>query len=134
MRVELNESNDNLDQIEECATNDECDLDQASDEPVFDDMQKAMQKNNDYYYKRGILDALDDAILKINLVDGRPQFQILHICEGSFSSVCKTLNNKTSVWTNNELSCNLTLLLEDQSVTFIPEGDSEPEIFQYDPR
>lgn len=129
MRVELNESNDNLDQIEECATNDEFDLDQVSDEPVFDDMQKAMQKNNDYYYKRGILDALDDAILKINLVDGRPQLQILHICETSSSSVCKTLDNK-HVWTDSETQCQLTLSFEDGYVKFNAEGDGEQEIMQ----
>lgn len=129
MRVELNKSNDNFDQITECATNDEFETDHVSDEPIFDDMMKAMQKNNDYYYKLGILNALDDAVLKINMVDGKPQFQILHICTSSSSSVCKTLNNG-SVWTDNELSCNLTLNLKDTVVTFIPEGDSEQDIMQ----
>ena len=127
MRVELNESNVNLVQIEECATNDEFDLDQASDEPVFDDMQKAMQKNNDYYYKRGILDALDEAILKIDIVDGKPQLQILHICGSSPSSVYKTLDSE-HVWTNSETQCQLTLSFKDGYVKFNAEGDSEQDL------
>jgi hypothetical protein len=129
MRVELNESNDNLDQIEECAINDEFETDHVNDEPVFDDMQKAMQKNNYYYYKRGILDALDDAILKIDIVDGKLQLQILWICERSPSSVCKTLNNK-HVWTDSETQCQLTLSFEDGYVKFNAEGDGEQEIMQ----
>jgi hypothetical protein len=133
MRVELNKSNDNYDKIRECAINDEFQADQVCDEPVFDEMQKVMQKNNDYHYKLGILNALDDAILKINMVDGKPQFQILYISEDSNSSVCKTLNNG-SVWTNNELSCNLMLNLKDEVVTFISEGNGKPEVIQHDPR
>ena len=129
MNIELNESNDNFDQIRECATNDEFQTDEVSDEPIFYDMKKVMQKNNDYYYKLGILNALNDAVLKINMVDGKPQFQIRYICEDFNSSVTKTLSN-SSVWTNNEASCNLTLLLEDTNVTFIPEGDAKPEILQ----
>lgn len=129
MNIELNESNDNFDQIRECATNDEFQTDEVSDEPVFDDMIKAMQKNNDYYYKLGILNALNNAILKINVVDGKPQFKIKYIFEDTPDTVEKTLSN-LSVWTNHGSSCNLTLLLEDGNVTFIPEGDAKPEILQ----
>ena len=128
MKVELNESNDNHDQIRECAASDEFETDEIWDEEDFG-ISKAIQKNNDYHYKLGILNALNDAILKINMVDGKPQFQIRYICEDFNSSVCKTLSN-SSVWTNNESSCNLTLLLEDTNVTFIPEGDAKPEILQ----
>lgn len=129
MRVELNKSNDNFDQIIECATNDRFSFDEVSDEPVFDDMQKAMQKNNDYYYKRGILDALDEAILKIDIVDGKPQLQILHICGSSPSSVYKTLDNE-HVWTDSDTQCQLTLSFKDGYVKFNAEGDGEQEIMQ----
>ena len=133
MRVELNKSNDNYDRIMECAINDEFETEQVCDEPVFYEVQKVMQKNNDYYYKLGILNALDDAVLKINMVDGKPQFQILYFSGDASGSVCKTLNNG-SVWTDNELSCNLTLNLKDTVVTFISERDGKSEIIQHDPR
>jgi hypothetical protein len=133
MRVELNKSNDNYDRIMECAINDEFETEQVSDEAVFYEVQKVMQKNNDYYYKLGILNALDDAVLKINMVDGKPQFQILYFSGDASGSVCKTLNNGC-VWTDNELSCNLTLNLKDEVVTFISERDGKSEIIQHDPR
>ena len=133
MKVELDKSNDNYDKIRECAANDEFQADEVCDDSVFDEIQKVMQKNNDYHYKLGILNALDDAVLKINMVDGKPQFQILYVFADANSSVCKTLNNG-SVWTDNELSCNLTLNLKDTVVTFISEEDGKSEIVQHDPR